>query len=99
MTENEMDIINSLRDDIEESERIYRVVIRGRPPGILMNNIEGMMKQLGTKARKVNQKPTYEEEAERGIIEDEVSGMLDDWFPKYHFPPDDLDQLIDGVLL
>jgi hypothetical protein len=76
VTENEMNIINSLRTDIEESERVYRVVIRGRPPGILMNNIEGMMKQLGTKARKVNQKPTYEEEAERAAYRDPETGKL-----------------------
>ena len=43
-------------------------------------------------------KGLFRRAAERGIIEDEVSGMLDDWFPKYHFPPDDLDQLIQGVL-
>ena len=39
------------------------------------------------------------EAAERGIIENRVFEMLDEWFLEYHFPPDDLDQLIEGVLL
>jgi hypothetical protein len=39
------------------------------------------------------------EAAERGITEDRVIEMLDEWFLEYHFPPDDLDQLIEGVLL
>jgi len=39
------------------------------------------------------------EAAERGITEDRVFEMLDEWFLEYHFPPDDLDQLIEGVLL
>jgi len=38
------------------------------------------------------------EAAERGIKEDRVFKMLDEWFQEYHFPPDDLDQLIEGVL-
>ena len=39
------------------------------------------------------------EAAERGITEDRVFEMLDEWFLEYHFSPDDLDQLIEGVLL
>ena len=39
-----------------------------------------------------------QEAAERGIIENRVFEMLDEWFLEYHFPPDDLDQLIEGVL-
>jgi len=38
------------------------------------------------------------EAAERGITENNVFKMLDEWFLEYHFPPDDLDQLIEGVL-
>ncbi len=37
------------------------------------------------------------EAAERGIGEGEVYAMLNEWFLEYHSPPDDLDQLIEGV--
>lgn len=73
---DEAEILDALRPDLEESEKIYRVVIRGRPPGILMNNIEGMMKQLGTRTRKINQKPTYAEEAEKAAYRDPETGGL-----------------------
>jgi hypothetical protein len=62
---DEKEILDTIAPDLWESEKVYRAVIRGRPPGILMHNIEGMMKQLkGGSVRRRNQKPTYEEDAE-----------------------------------
>jgi len=40
----------------------------------------------------------FQEAAERGIDANKVQKLLDEWFQEYHFPPDDLDQLIQGVL-
>ena len=52
-TDVEKEVLEALAPDLEESEKVYRVQIRGRPPGILMHNIEAMMKQLGTRTRKI----------------------------------------------
>ena len=75
-TNVEKEVLDALAPDLEESEKVYRVQIRGRPPGILMHNIEAMMKQLGTRTRKINQKPTYEDEAEDAAYRDEKTGEL-----------------------
>lgn len=62
---DEVEILDTLRPDLEESEKVYKVRITGRPPGILMHNIEGMMKQMSASSvRKRNQKPTFQEDAE-----------------------------------
>lgn len=75
-TNVEKEVLEALAPDLEESEKVYRVQIRGRPPGILMHNIEAMMKQLGTRTRKINQKPTHEDEAEDAAYRDEKTGEL-----------------------
>lgn len=62
---DEIEILDMLRPDLDESERVYKVRITGRPPGILMHNIDAMMKQLDSSGvRRRNQKPTYKEDAE-----------------------------------
>lgn len=75
-TNAEKEVLEALAPDLEESEKVYRVQIRGRPPGILMHNIEAMMKQLErSKVRRSNQKPTKEEDAEESAYRME-SGEL-----------------------
>ncbi|MGC8699356.1 MAG: hypothetical protein ACP5RE_04190 [Candidatus Acidifodinimicrobium sp.] len=40
----------------------------------------------------------FSEGLERGLTDDKIEKLLNEWFKDYPYPPDDLDELIMGVL-
>ncbi len=70
-----LDDISELEKEMLPTEGIVSVTIKGFPPGLLMNNPIGMMKDRG-KSRRKTEIPSPEEEAEAKCYRDENGGLF-----------------------